>query len=133
MDSPGAFTGKILVVEDDTCIRNLVCTMLRQSGYEVIAAADGREALERCNADIHGISLVLTDLVMPLMGGNELARYVKQLKPEVAVVFMSGYSDEELLLDAAALGDGFLRKPFTGSDLTGAVRAALYSPHAPTE
>src|SRR5215470_5568974 len=83
----------ILVVEDAESIRKMVCSMLTQAGYNCLEAVDGSDALqliERTN----GLTLVLTDMLMPKMGGPELARHLARLRPEVRVVFMSGYTDD---------------------------------------
>ncbi|HWQ53676.1 MAG TPA: response regulator [Bryobacteraceae bacterium] len=116
---------RILVVEDEEPVRTLICAMLAQSGYEIMEASNGEEALTLCEACRQPISVVLTDVVMPRMGGPELARRIKENAPETAVIFMSGYADQPVVEGAAEFDYGFIAKPFTSADLTRAVRGAL--------
>jgi two-component system, cell cycle sensor histidine kinase and response regulator CckA len=119
-------TETILVVEDDAAVQALTRRLLERQGYHVIVAGNGAEALEQI--DLHGasISLVLTDVVMPEMSGGELAACLAGSHPELAVMFVSGYTDDVIvqrgLLDASAK---FLHKPFTATSLAHAVREAL--------
>jgi len=114
--------GTILVAEDETGVRELVCRVLEREGHEVLAARDGNEALRlsRC----HGpIDLLLTDVIMPEMGGLELARRLAEDRPEMRVLFVSGYNDDSRgSLGPKAL---LLPKPFTPADLSSAVRQAM--------
>ena len=116
----------VLVVEDSEPIRRVVIFMLRQTGYHCLEASNGAEALNVLRAETK-IQLVLTDVVMPGMGGAELARKVAREYPAVRVVFMSGYSDDPLVrsLERTPV---FLAKPFTASALTSIVRRALEHP-----
>jgi two-component system cell cycle sensor histidine kinase/response regulator CckA len=122
-DHPNA---TILVVEDSEAIRRVVCAMLSHCGYSCLEASDGVEALAmvRSGGEIH---LVLTDVVMPRMGGAELAGYLASEYPSLPVLFMSGYSDNPLVR-AIEQTPIFLPKPFTAAALTGAVRRALEEP-----
>jgi CheY-like chemotaxis protein len=118
----------ILVVDDAEPIRKMVCSMLSFSGYNCLEAADGHEALAILRDSSGSVNLVLTDIVMPGMGGPELARHLAELRPELPIVFMSGYSDDpvvRMLEHSPAL---FLPKPFTAAALTEKVRAALDNP-----
>ena len=117
--------GTVLVVEDDPAVRNVAVRVLRSAGYEVVTAANGLEALEQVERQGDTIRLVVTDLVMPVMGGIELTRELGRRRPELPVVLASGYPREESGLDVAELGAAFLAKPFTVSDLLGTVRRAL--------
>jgi two-component system cell cycle sensor histidine kinase/response regulator CckA len=116
----------ILVVEDSEAIRRVVCFMLRQTGYTCLEAGDGAEALKLMRAEAD-IQLVLTDVVMPKMGGAELGRYLAREYPTVRVLFMSGYSDDPLVrtIEQTPI---FLAKPFTSNALTTTVRRALEHP-----
>jgi two-component system, cell cycle sensor histidine kinase and response regulator CckA len=116
----------ILVVEDSDAIRHVVCAMLAQNGYTCLEASDGDEALTvlRAEDEVH---LVLTDVVMPKMGGAELAGHMARDYPSIPIVFMSGYSDNPLVR-AIETTPMFLPKPFTSSALTTRVRLALERP-----
>jgi PAS domain S-box-containing protein len=120
----------ILVVEDQSQIKELACRMLRDQGYEVLGTTDARHALEICTRHTGPIHLMLTDMVMPRMGGAELAEAARPLRPEMRVLYMSGYTDS-----TAVHGERvpFLQKPFTPYELGRRVREALSSPAAASE
>lgn len=117
----------ILVVEDAEAIRKMVCAMLLNEGFRCLEAGDGIEALDviRRSGKIH---LMLTDVIMPQMGGPELARHVAALHPEVRIIFMSGYTEDPTVRRIACTSPAFLQKPFTAAALTGKVRRALEEP-----
>jgi two-component system, cell cycle sensor histidine kinase and response regulator CckA len=119
---------KILVVEDEEPIRILICAMLAQSGYQIVAAADGEEALAVWESQRSGIAALLTDVVMPGIRGPELARRIKEEAPGTAVIFISGYSDDPVIQDAGDIEFSFISKPFTQPELTEVVRSALENP-----
>ncbi|MGZ4334478.1 MAG: PAS domain-containing protein [Gaiellaceae bacterium] len=127
---PAAASGRILLVEDETVVRDLVAIMLAQRGYEVLEAAGPLEALEL--AETETCDLLLTDVVMPKMNGREVARRIRARVPELHVVYTSGYAPETVL-DGGHLerGEFFLQKPFTAADLGEIVREAL-SPMLPS-
>jgi CheY-like chemotaxis protein len=116
----------VLVVEDRDDVRRLVVRALRACGYQVVEAASGMEAI--ATSDAHGgpIDLLLTDVVMPGLNGRQLATRLRQQRPGLLVLYMSGYSDERLgdgdELDA---GTNYIQKPFTPDDLAARVRAIL--------
>jgi two-component system, cell cycle sensor histidine kinase and response regulator CckA len=116
----------ILLVEDDDAVRMLVSQTLEKQGYRVLAAASGLEALELARRHRGQINLLVADVVMPQMGGRQLARQLKAIQPDLAVLFMSGYT-EGAVLQAGSLGKGesFLAKPFTPATLARRVREAL--------
>ena len=116
----------ILLAEDESAVRQVVVRMLTLSGYEVIEAADGSEALTRFRDRQAAIDLVLTDVMMPELTGPDLVRLLRGMRPDLPVVFMSGYvgPDSPSLTDLASLGS-MVTKPFTQDTLTLAVRAAL--------
>ncbi len=114
----------ILVVEDEPSVRNLAVRVLERQGYEVLEAGDGAEALEVAAASGCPIDLLLSDLVMPGMGGRELARRMRSLRPDTVILLMSGY-DDEMVAGQIAEGDDFLPKPFTPADLIGRVAQLL--------
>ena len=116
----------ILLVEDEGGVRRLACRILNRQGYRVIEASNGIEALEIAGQSDTLIDLLVTDLVMPRMGGRELAARVHEQRPAMKVLFMSGYTNDEVLRhDLLDPGVAFLPKPFSPRDLLNAVRAAL--------
>jgi CheY-like chemotaxis protein len=116
----------ILVVEDQEQLRTMAARVLSEYGYEVQEAASAEEALEQARQYEGRIHLLLTDLVMPGMSGWDLAEKVKTLRPDLAIVFMSGYSERAIrdrqMLDSAGT---FLNKPFSPETLAIKVREAL--------
>ena len=116
----------ILLVEDEEAVRRLASRALEAAGYTVLEAGSGAEALDLLESAGGGISLLLTDVVMPGMGGPELAERVRVIRPELRFLFMSGYTDPGTV-DQAALSraGGFLQKPFTAAALTEKVRTEL--------
>ena len=119
----------ILVAEDNPALLRVVCAQLEALGYTVVAAADGAEALQLlCAADAQ-VDLLLTDLVMPGLGGADLARRVSELRPGLRVLFMSGYA-EDFLTPLGAVEDEtvILKKPFGNDQLARAVRNAIDLP-----
>ncbi|MFO0735579.1 MAG: PAS domain S-box protein [Labilithrix sp.] len=114
----------ILVVEDESGLRRVLRRILTNAGYRVLVCGTPSEALEVCRGPEADIDLVLTDVVMPEMNGRELTQRLRELKPNVPVVFMSGYTDEKLeRLDV--LEDNFIRKPFVSEALRAVVRTVL--------
>ena len=112
----------VLLVEDDEWVRTLASRVLRLSGYTVLEAAEPGAALALAAPDLP-IDLVVTDLVLPVMGGRELLQHLREGRPRLRVLFMSGYDDED---DGSDQGEeAFLSKPFTPDVLTTAVRAVL--------
>jgi CheY-like chemotaxis protein len=118
----------ILVVEDAEAIRKLVCTMLSHDGYQCLEAGDGAEALEIVERADDQIHMVLTDVMMPQMGGPELARHLSVLRPNVRIIFMSGYTEDPLVRRVERVPSIFLPKPFTATMLTHKVRESFERP-----
>jgi two-component system cell cycle sensor histidine kinase/response regulator CckA len=113
--APRDVTGQdtILLVEDEEAVRSFAARALRMRGYHVLEAGGGEEALEIVKDPSVAIDLVITDVVMPNMDGPTLVRHVKQLKPELAVIFMSGYAEEAFRKSDQSSDDiHFLPKPF---------------------
>jgi len=118
--------GTILLVEDEAAVREATKRMLRKFGFVVIEARDGEEALRLWERDSGAVDVVLTDVVMPTMGGAELARELRGRSPSLPVVFMSGYTQgtlEPSVMDDAATR--FLPKPFTANQLVGTLRELI--------
>ena len=126
--TPSGGSETILLVEDEAAVRQFARRALEASGYEVLVAPDGVEALaiaERHTAPIH---VLLTDVVMPGMAGPELARRLSERRPTLRVLFCSGYTDDATVLDGVReAGTPFLQKPFTPEDLIQKVRDVLSS------
>jgi CheY-like chemotaxis protein len=121
-------TETILLVEDEAQVRAIVARMLAAQGYTVLQAAHGEAALELLESAAP-IDLLLTDLIMPRMGGRELAERVRELRPGLRVLFTSGYTEDVIvqnrLLDHDIM---LLHKPFTRSALAAKVRETLDAP-----
>jgi PAS domain S-box-containing protein len=113
----------ILLVEDEDAVRKLARVTLEGSGYTVIEAPDGESALE-CLAGAGHLDLLVTDLTMPGIDGRELAEQVRAARPDIGVVFMSGYAPEIDRLESL-VGALFLAKPFTPADLRKAATKAI--------
>jgi PAS domain S-box-containing protein len=118
-------SGTVLVCEDDPKIRRLVAAMLTRQGYRVLTAEDPDQALQVATAEGE-INLLLTDIVMPRISGVELARAMRQMRPGLRVLYMSGYTDNQMN-DGWVLDEDipFLQKPFTASALASKVREAM--------
>lgn len=116
----------ILVVEDEPDVRELACRFLHVKGYSVLQAKDGLEAVDVAAGHKGTIHAVVTDMVMPHMGGADLIRILKSARPEILVIFMTGYS-EYLKGDLCDVFPGslILQKPFSPASLVGIVREAL--------
>jgi signal transduction histidine kinase/CheY-like chemotaxis protein len=116
----------LLVVEDEEAVRNLVCDALELNGYALLSSGDPEEALEICNTYRGTIDLILTDVVLPRMDGRSLYQRLAKTRPEMKVVFMSGYA-EDAIVHHGVLDPGlhFLQKPFTINVLVAKVREVL--------
>lgn len=118
--------GTVLVAEDEDAVRSLVRLVLSRAGYTVLTAADGEEAIDVAAAHEGEIDLLLTDVVMPRMGGTELASRLRGSRPDLPVIFMSGYAGEALTRDGTLpSGSAFIQKPFKPSVLSTTVRDTL--------
>jgi two-component system, cell cycle sensor histidine kinase and response regulator CckA len=119
-------TATILVAEDEPAVRGLVRQTLEQLGYTVLEATDGYEALRVIEQHQHELHLLVTDVVMPLMNGHELASRLKSIRPGTKVLYMSGYTDDVLAFHGIAQREiEFIQKPFTPSGLAGKVEMVL--------
>lgn len=119
----------ILLVEDEDAVRNLICSILEKQGYTVLRAANGGEGLLICEHQQGKIDLMITDVIMPLMSGGDLAARLKAFRPEIKVLFMSGYTDTAIVHHGVlAPGTAFLEKPFTPQAVSRKVREVLDTP-----
>jgi CheY-like chemotaxis protein len=120
-------TGKetILIVDDEEMIRQVAAATLRASGYTVLHAADGQQAINVYSQEGERIDLVILDLTMPVLSGHEAFRHLLALNPRVQVLFASGYAVEQLSELEKELMAGFVNKPYRPNDLVLAVEDAL--------
>ncbi len=124
--SAAAGTETILLVEDEEMVRTLTRTILTRRGYQVLEAERGGDAYLLCKSHREPIHLLLTDVIMPKMNGRELYRQVRELRPDLKVLFMSGYT-EDVIAPHGVLEEGtdFIEKPFTVEGLTRKIREVL--------
>jgi len=117
----------VLITEDEPAVRAMAVRVLRQQGYRVLEAANGEEALRIAQVrSEEPIALLVTDMVMPQMGGKTLAEQIAALSPNVKVLFMSGYTDAAIVQhDQLTHGRAFLQKPFSSATLAQKVRDVL--------
>ena len=128
IETPAALQGTetVLLVEDEDGVRSLIQLLLKRNGYSVLEARSAEEALSHVESDSTPVHLLLTDLVLPRMGGRELAERVSAVRPGIKTLFMSGYTDDDVVkhgvLDSRA---AFLQKPFSRETLLQKVREVL--------
>jgi hypothetical protein len=116
----------ILVVDDDPGVREVAARVLERAGYRVLQAGEGDEALEIARAHAGPLHLLLTDVVMPGMNGRELGQRMSQERPETRLMYMSAYTEDEVILRGVSVAEvGFLAKPFSLDGLESAVKSAL--------
>lgn len=115
----------LLLVEDDTMIRTLVSQTLELQNYNVLVAEDGWKAVQEARKYDGKIDLLFTDVVMPGLGGAELALAVRELYPEIKLLFMSGYSRSQVTEEGVPPGAALLEKPFTPDKVVSMVRELL--------
>ena len=119
-------TETILLVEDESQVRELVYAILKTRGYDVLCADSGNDALRVEEGHPGRIDLLVTDVVMPGKSGRELAEHLLALRPELKVLFMSGYTDDAMLRHGVmSPGSAFIQKPFALEELLGRVRSLL--------
>ena len=126
LGQPQRGTETILLVEDEPSVRTLVRDELRKLGYRVVEAKNGVEACLLATQQAGSLQLLLTDVVMPGMGGRELAQHLSVIKPDLRTLFISGYMDDVGIMAGQEEGtSSFLQKPFTPEVLARAVRNLL--------
>ena len=118
-------SGTILIAEDERPIRRLVATVLQQAGFQTLEAADGQEALELFAKHAQAIALVVTDVVMPRMGGRQLAQHLRGLRKDLPLLYMTGYAEEGDALRQTAPDARVLLKPFSPDSLLHTVTTIL--------
>ena len=127
VEGPGHET--VLLVEDEAAVLRLVSEVLRSAGYQVLSADDGESALELARDYAGPIHLLLTDVIMPKMGGSEVARRLAQIRPGTRILYMSGFTEDAIIRNGI-LNDtvAFLPKPFSPAQLLSRVRKLLNTP-----
>jgi signal transduction histidine kinase/CheY-like chemotaxis protein len=124
--SPPPMSANILLVEDDPRVRRLARRALTAQGHVVMEASDGVAGLELANTHLNELDLVISDVVMPRMNGRELADAIRRVRPDIRVLFMSGYTEDAMVRTGVTSGtDQLLQKPFTLSQLAMKVRSML--------
>jgi two-component system, cell cycle sensor histidine kinase and response regulator CckA len=119
----------VLVVDDEPSVLRVASKVLRRDGYEILEALGGEEALRIAAEHDGGIDLLLTDVVMPGLGGRELGERFRDLHPATALLFMSGYTEDEVLLQGIRVAEvNYISKPFTVAGLRDKVRQILNGP-----
>lgn len=117
---------KILLIEDDLYLRKVSAAVLRSSGHEVVEAEEGEHALSLLSAISWPLDLIVTDVVMPKMGGPEAASQIRKIHPEIRVLFLSGYTEDVLMkyeIDRQTVS--FLEKPYTRNKFLEAIETAI--------
>jgi two-component system cell cycle sensor histidine kinase/response regulator CckA len=126
MDS--APKGKVLLVEDDEQVRAFTRMLLTTNGYAVLEASNGLEGLEIAQQNSSDIDLLLSDMLLPELSGYDLAEKVLELKPQIKILFMTGYVEGEIVQRCISeLGASFLDKPFQPNVLLARVQEAIQS------
>jgi CheY-like chemotaxis protein len=118
-------TETILLVEDELAVRIATMEFLQSKGYTVLPASNDLEALRATNTPGVRVELLLTDLVMPGMGGKELAEKITGEHPETRVIYMSGYAERTASVNGLGPAAAYLQKPFTLTTLASTIRQAL--------
>jgi signal transduction histidine kinase/ActR/RegA family two-component response regulator len=119
-------TGTILFVDDEEMVREVARTCLQRYGYDVLLAEDGLEGVELFRKALSQISLVVLDMTMPVMSGEEALREMQKIRPDVKIILSSGYSEAEAVQRFTGKGlAGFIQKPYTATQLAQSVKAVL--------
>ena len=118
-------SGTVLIAEDERALRRLSATVLGHAGYRTLEAGDGQQALDLYTVHAHSVVMLVTDVVMPRMGGIELAAHVRKMNPSLPILFVTGYVEQSDALHDSAAGAPVLLKPFSPEVLLRAVAAEL--------
>ena len=119
-------TGTVLVIDDEEIVRRTAQVTLERFGYEVVVAADGRQGLDAFRRLAGRVDLVLLDMTMPVMSGEETFRELRIMRPDLKVILSSGYNEVEAIRHFTGKGlAGFVQKPYTSARLAEAVRSVL--------
>ncbi len=115
----------VLVVDDEEMITQVIGHIVEKDGYRQVSFNDPTEALQHYNGNSQAITLMITDLTMPVLSGPDLIRRALLVNPKLPIILVTGYSDEYIPDDVRPLVQHILRKPFVKSELLDAVRAGL--------
>jgi two-component system cell cycle sensor histidine kinase/response regulator CckA len=116
----------ILLVEDDVEVRQVASRILRRNGYRVLEAENGADALRVAEGEAEPVDLIVTDIVMPEMGGTELAQRIREKQPDARILFTSGYTEDAAVRQSLLQeGEAFIEKPFTPAKLAMKARELL--------
>jgi len=119
-------TETILLVEDEESVRQLVRDTLAAKGYQVLEGENGEAGIAAAAGHRGRIDLIITDVVMPGMGGREMVKQLAETRPETRVLYLSGYTEDAIVSDGSIeKGTAFLQKPFTLQSLSRKVREVL--------
>ncbi len=122
-------SGTVLVVEDNELFRNFTVMILRRHGFETLEAENAREAMDICREEGERIRLLLTDIVMPEIGGGKLVELLAPLNLDIKILYMSGYARDDLahqdVYDIIDSGASFIQKPFSAGELMEKLTAVL--------
>lgn len=126
-------SARIFLVEDEEMVRDLLSRILKDEGFEVVTASSGLNALDQCKKNkVDHIDLLLTDVVMPKMGGPELVEALRPMFGDMKVLYMSGYTDAEIVEDGALVaGVEFIQKPFSPDELVEKVKSVIHEASSP--
>ena len=120
--------GTLLIVEDEESVRSIMGNSLKTLGFRVLLAANGKEGVEMFKSRHKEIDLVLLDMVMPQMNGEEVYKEIHKIKPDAKILVMSGYSEDDVLeIFAGRTIEGFLQKPFRYTELRDKIYGILKS------
>jgi CheY-like chemotaxis protein len=121
-------TGTILVADDEAFVRRAVKSALERQGYQVLLAENGREAVDLLRAHGAEVRVVLLDLTMPLLGGEEALRELRRVRPDVSIVLSSGFNEAEAIQRFAGQRlSGFIQKPYTAAQLAEKIKMVVES------
>jgi CheY-like chemotaxis protein len=115
----------ILIVDDDSDVLNFLSDLLENHGYHVMPVNNALNAVDIFKANLSKINLVITDIVMPLVEGNDLIKILKNISPDIRIIAISGFSDTAVREDSAI--DAFVKKPFEQTNLLATIRRILDS------
>jgi len=119
----------ILLVEDDASVAMLTERVLASAGYQVLTASNGLQALDIAEKRSGEIDLMITDIMMPKMNGKELIEAIKLLTPNIGIICLSGYADDEIITEVVSKGVTFIKKPYTPLELAKTVRSVIDCQH----
>ena len=125
LNPPASKPPVILLVEDETMVREITGQVLSHAGYSVLESSNAKEALQIAGSHDGPIDLLLTDIVMPEMNGADLAQHMLSRQPDLVTIFMSGYAEHDVLKKAKFNSAAHIQKPFTIDALLSSVSEAL--------